>query len=201
MFKQKIKNIITKIIITIIVLISLNSALKFTDINNINQILFSLALAIIAVLLIMDIILELIEYKTKSKERNPIFIRIILTMLLVTLCIFSTTKTINRITFQQQSEITTAEVYEVTKEHSRAGRRAITLCHTRIKYYIDEVEYENSVGHTYCVYKKNDKITIYYNPSKPTDIRTIPLWILIIVNISCYLSLVIYLIFVKKHKK
>ena len=68
MFKQKIKNIITKIIITIIVLISLNSALKFTDINNINQILFSLALAIIAVLLIMDIILELIEYKTKIKQ-------------------------------------------------------------------------------------------------------------------------------------
>ena len=37
MFKQKIKNIITKIVIIIIVLISLHFALKFTDVNNINQ--------------------------------------------------------------------------------------------------------------------------------------------------------------------
>ncbi len=195
-----VKRILTKVVILSIAIFFFVMSVKFADLEILIQVLTCILSGIVSLFLLVDVLLEIREYKDNSKKRNPIFLRIVLLMFFIGIIFFSTNKVIEDVIFKLNNEKTTATVTEV-RWHNISSNRHRRECYTLIKYEVKDIEYENSLGHNNCIYRENNTLTIYYEESNPNSIRTVPTIIYILISLVCYASFTFWLMTIKRLDK
>ena len=203
------KKIINRIPLLVISLFFTIVGFILIDKTNLIQILLCILGIIISLFLLIDIIQEIRIIKHPSIKRNHMFIRTIIAICLISLSVAFIIKVIDNTIFLISNKSTDATITNVNyyRDEVRYSiddypkRTDKYTCTTQITYTINNEQYSNYLDTNQCLFKENNKVTIYYNKDNPTEIRSIPVILLpIILSIISIIGTIVFFITARKLK-
>lgn len=203
------KKIINRIPLLVISLFFTIVGFILIDKTNLIQILLCILGIIISLFLLIDIIQEIRIIKHPSIKRNHMFIRTIIAICLISLSVAFIIKVTDNTIFLISNKSTDATITNVNyyRDEVRYSiddypkRTDKYTCSTQITYTINNEQYSNYLDTNQCLFKENNKVTIYYNKDNPTEIRSIPVILLpIILSIISIIGTIVFFITARKLK-
>ena len=203
------KKLINRIPLLVISLFFTIVGFILIDKTNLIQILLCILGIIISLFLLIDIIQEIRIIKHPSIKRNHMFIRTIIAICLISLSVAFIIKVIDNTIFLISNKSTDATITNVNyyRDEVRYSiddypkRTDKYTCTTQITYTINNEQYSNYLDTNQCLFKENNKVTIYYNKDNPTEIRSIPVILLpIILSIISIIGTIVFFITARKLK-
>ena len=203
------KKIINRIPLLVISLFFTIVGFILIDKTNLIQILLCILGIIISLFLLIDIIQEIRIIKHPSIKRNHMFIRTIIAICLISLSVAFIIKVTDNSIFLISNKSTDATITNVNyyRDEVRYSiddypkRTDKYTCSTQITYTINNEQYSNYLDTNQCLFKENNKVTIYYNKDNPTEIRSIPVILLpIILSIISIIGTIVFFITARKLK-
>lgn len=203
------KKIINRIPLLVISLFFTIVGFILIDKTNLIQILLCILGIIISLFLLIDIIQEIRIIKHPSIKRNHMFIRTIIAICLISLSVAFIIKVTDNTIFLISNKSTDATITNVNyyRDEVRYSiddypkRTDKYTCTTQITYTINNEQYSNYLDTNQCLFKENNKVTIYYNKDNPTEIRSIPVILLpIILSIISIIGTIVFFITARKLK-
>lgn len=203
------KKLINRIPLLVISLFFTIVGFILIDKTNLIQILLCILGIIISLFLLIDIIQEIRIIKHPSIKRNHMFIRTIIAICLISLSVAFIIKVTDNTIFLISNKSTDATITNVNyyRDEVRYSiddypkRTDKYTCSTQITYTINNEQYSNYLDTNQCLFKENNKVTIYYNKDNPTEIRSIPVILLpIILSIISIIGTIVFFITARKLK-